>query len=345
MKAPSHWQKLINIRPYAKVAYDVVHIRNQSQTAKTTQVNLLPSFTIMNAQQIANISFATVIEDTRFAHAKYLDLDIIIRKDGEYQGWTNATQLCRKFNNKKGNPKEYSSWKANKSSQAYIAYFEAKYNLASCDMYIQANDITAGTYAHPNIMLKVAIWCSPKFFDDLVGIFNHYNSEMWRLEKERILADKDTQVLDLTTKLNQVTIGGLAAASTSVVRQKAWGTENIIVVFDLQNGEDDHYYIMRAQRRVIDWRLEKMLPTYPRMIEIDRCENNHAVNTWAAVKEQMVKDGKINARYNNVELLTINQADLLLAIKSVEAENARKFNLTQPANATNAIEQDGIGGE
>lgn len=299
----------------------------------------------MNAQQIANISFASVNNDTRFAHAKYLNLDIIIRKDEPYQGWTNATQLCRMFNNKKGNPKEYSSWKANKSSRAYIAYFQAKYNLTSYDVYHQAQDISCGTYAHPNIMLKAAIWCSPEFFDDLVAIFNHYNSEMWRQEKERLLADKDAQVLDLTTKLNQVTIGGLAAASTSVVRQKAWGTENIVVIFDLCNGEDDHYYIMRAQRRRIGTRLAKMKVTYPSMIEIDRYENNHAVNTWATVKEQLLEDEKISARYNNVELLTINQADLLLAIKSVEAENARKFNLTQPANATNAIEQGGEGGE
>lgn len=319
-----------------------------------------PAIYTLSQQDIEAISFDDIIEFPGFAHAKLLDIDIIIRKS---DGWMNATKLCGTFVTDKGNPRRFYNWKNTDTAEELIIFVMKFYNIPKCygPHDERTDQIISGSYVHPSLIVALATWCSSAFAVEVYVIVMNYNVAYQTQEKTRLLEQqrlqleakdsiiaernslitaKEQEITTLTNRISTLRIRSRAAISKMIVTTPNEADQNILAIIDLHNNTNDHYYVLRIQRGSLSTRFAEILEDDPNAAVLTTIITNYAVNTWKTAKANMIEDGEIKSNYNHVELLTISYDEFVDNIRSIDINNRDIHSSSTIASVVEAVQVD-----
>lgn len=319
----------------------------------------------LTQQQIKNISFGDVARCPGFAHAKLLDINIIIRKK---DGWINTTQLCQKFPTSKGKPKDFNDWKGNAFAEELMTYVAFYYGIPKCEEFVPTkvnNNIILGMYSHPALIVAIASWCSSVFAFQVGQIVMNYNGNLQLQQKEEAdnqhalektemmarhvremeemtarhaqeLRDARSQLVsvtnthtqeatDLRQQLTTITTQANVIANDTVPTSTRGSDRNVIVILELGCNGDFHTYVMRVTRSVKAGEMEKLRLKFPNLSETEEIEVTHGIKTWKLVLRQLRKANKIQSKWQKVHLVSISVQELIASIKTFYNNRKQKY--------------------
>ncbi|AQN67947.1 putative kilA-n domain protein [Saudi moumouvirus] len=134
----------------------------------------------------------------KFSYGKLGDFNIVMMKKN---GYVNATNLCKNIK------KEFYHWKENKNSKELIKELISSPDYPGDEpiITITGGKITKirGTYVHPELIIHIASWCSPKYALKVSKIVIEYHSMEMIEERNRLLKIKDGMINRLSKKLDR----------------------------------------------------------------------------------------------------------------------------------------------
>ena len=133
--------------------------------------------------------------NSKYAHAKLGDLDVIMMKKN---GYINATKLCGDTN------KRYRKWSENKLSKQLIKEVSNRSGEAVDIKIITGKNITRGTYVHPKLIIHIAAWCSTDYAILVSDIVLEYHASKAAEEKNLLLKKKDSKIDRMDKKINRL---------------------------------------------------------------------------------------------------------------------------------------------
>jgi hypothetical protein len=151
---------------------------------------------------IRNIIFKDI--DDKYAYGKLGNFKVMLMKKN---GYINATKLCKDATNLcKDAKKDFFHWKENKNAKELITELKSSLGIPRelLILKIMKGDyITRGTYVHPQLIIHIASWCSPKYALQVSNIVIKYHAKQAIEEKDRLLQKKDDKIDKLSTKINK----------------------------------------------------------------------------------------------------------------------------------------------
>lgn len=176
------------------------------------------STSAITSQYIDSISYANVDKSPGYAHAKFLDVDIIIDKA---TGWVNASQLCKKFPSRKPKSaksskasttnddakvffKQFKNWKRTDFAQGLMKSLNISENIPKCIKKVtdQNNPIVRGTYVHPLLIPFILAWCNYDQALNLSRVITSINGKIQLDSKEEAIAEHNGTLNKLHERLN-----------------------------------------------------------------------------------------------------------------------------------------------
>ena len=136
--------------------------------------------------------------DDLFGYAAFGDLEVILRKK---DGWINVAELCKQAG------KHFKHWLANKAAKEMIAMFESEVGISSAlDRVHKGLYRTRGTYAHPELAVHIAAWCSFKFAMMVSKVTIAHITAEAVAKKEALLRKKDIIIKKRGDKIDRLRI-------------------------------------------------------------------------------------------------------------------------------------------
>lgn len=124
--------------------------------------------------------------NAKFGYGEYLGFKVIIMKEN---GYINVTKMLKQISISLNKIKKIFDWKQTQSAQELLdAYEGAGGNISQpsfIDLKDENNEIR-GTYAHPDLVVHIASWASPKIALLVSKIVNGYIKEKYNNQKEFI---------------------------------------------------------------------------------------------------------------------------------------------------------------
>lgn len=94
----------------------------------------------------------------------------------------NATELLKQWNNSNGTKKELKDFFDNKSTDDFIEALILEENLNRDNSpYLKSRGKNGGTWMHPILFIKFAMWINPKF---KVKVLKFVNNELIKYEND-----------------------------------------------------------------------------------------------------------------------------------------------------------------
>ena len=152
---------------------------------------------------ITNIIFKDI--NNEYSWGKFGNFKVIIMKKN---GYINATKLCNDAKTKNGEKKNFKRWNRNYSTKELIEEISRSGRIRPDLLYIinvHGDNITRGTYAHPDLIPHIASWASPRFAVCVSKIVNKYFIKKALKEKEKLIKKKDDKIDKLLEKNNEQT--------------------------------------------------------------------------------------------------------------------------------------------
>lgn len=142
---------------------------------------------------IRNIMFEDINEN--YAYGKLGPFNVIIMKKN---GYINASKFCKDAN------KKYNNWANNKKSNKLISTLKKLLNdnVDPIKKIITGDNLTRGTYVHPELIIHIAAWCSAEYALQVSKIVIEYHSKEAINEKNKLLRLKDDKIDKLNKKID-----------------------------------------------------------------------------------------------------------------------------------------------
>ncbi len=282
---------------------------------------IIPIDESLSSKDIKNIAFEKINED--YNYGLYGDFKVIMMNNG----YINATQMCNDYNDshkkeKDHKNKELTNWKRSDSVKEFIKYMANRLQLTNNKLMILnikgSNRKTHGTYMHPQIILKLAIWISNDFYCKVNDIITKHFSKDVIAKKQRLLDKKDGTISELEKKVdkllkqNKQLLKESKSTSEKVTKllsetvkissklhksnnkkvvptgKKKDSNTLVIVKNNLKKEDGFEYTVFRAQQKSIKKLLSKHFDTHPKMkitLQID--ENPNSMNLWMRIKNEL----------------------------------------------------------
>lgn len=186
-------------------ADDETDTESETETEfKIDEKKMIPINNALTLDDINNIAFEKI--NDKYFYGKYGTFKVIMDK----KGYINVTRMCTDYNNLHKNraKKEFRSWKRLDSSKNFLEYMSDVLKMSEDEMLVVnisgKDKETYGTYIHPELVLKVAMWLSDKFYRFVNKlVIKHFSDEMLSIKeniisKQRIkLEEKDDKISEL----------------------------------------------------------------------------------------------------------------------------------------------------
>lgn len=143
-----------------------------------------------------NVIFKNI--DDNYAYGKLDKIKIVLMRKN---GYVNATKLCADAS------KRFCHWRENDSSKVTRKEVCKRRGLEAGEDIItitKGSNKTKGSYVHPNLIVHIAIWCSPIYSVNVSEIMNNYHINAVIEEKDRLLKKKGDKIDRLLAKLDEM---------------------------------------------------------------------------------------------------------------------------------------------
>lgn len=151
---------------------------------------------------LRNVMFETI--DHKYAKGKLGPFEVIMTRD---TGYVNATKLCNDIYKETGTPREFRKWFRLKKTKELIEEISLNrpelvgYPLT---VYLDNGKYLRGTYVHPDLIIVLAQWISPKYTCLVIRIMTEYHSNQAIAERDKIIEMKDDKIDKLTAKIDKL---------------------------------------------------------------------------------------------------------------------------------------------
>jgi len=266
-----------------------------------------PDFTTICYEQIEN----------NYYYGLFGNFKIIIDKS---TGYFNASRLC------KDGGRNFKNWKRNKNTVELIDYYSKKpgaHIRASEILYLISggnNLIIRGSYVFSELILNIACWISPDFYNKVYTIVSDYFiNDFQQFQKDNhllYLRNQEIQIQMHNIKTRNLELEQKYENIKEDVSPKL-RTVNKLHMFSIIKKNSDHdekfpYYVIRGQRLNYDKSMDKTIRRrYSKYKEILRINYNpNSINLFNKIKEEIhfIKYShnhlKINAAYSEKDLKT-----------------------------------------
>ncbi|BCS82504.1 putative KilA-N domain-containing protein [Cotonvirus japonicus] len=152
---------------------------------------------------IKNIAVKRINDE--YYHGKYGDLDVIMNNDG----FVNVTKLCNEAVTKNGEKKIFKDWVTTLEAKELMDELSKITGIPTTQLLVQnltsSENITRGTYAHPDLVPLIASWASPKFGVRVSKIVNEYFAKEMFDKHQDLIKKKDDKIDRLSKKIDKQT--------------------------------------------------------------------------------------------------------------------------------------------
>ena len=247
---------------------------------------------------------AIIFEDIndKFGYGTYLSFKVIIMKDN---GYINASKMLKSISEDIGKNKEMDAWKRLEHTSELIKSFEDDIK-NGCpgnpgDLIIKienGKNELRGQYVHPNLIVHIASWASPKFAAKVSKIVNEYVVDNYKKEikKHNREIEKQKDKVEKRDKFLNV-------------------MDETILIYKTSN--DDEYYVCRVgkqnKRSAIN-RCEKV-NKFTKIGEIGLSKNSVAV--FNRIMTMLKLDNDIKRKGNYIKLNGKSIQDVIEEINKI----------------------------
>lgn len=133
------------------------------------------------------------IPNTEFSYGNLGDLQVIVDEDG----YMNATKLCKDAG------KQFSHWSTNSGTKSYrkaVAKSTGIPDKSLSYVVTKGPKSTWGTFLHPDLMIKMAMWCSDEYSILVTRVMQKYHAKQAKKESKKLkkkIKKKDSQIDEL----------------------------------------------------------------------------------------------------------------------------------------------------
>jgi hypothetical protein len=297
---------------------------------------------VLPQKNLAITQLITKNIDEKYAFAKYGNIEVVIMKSN---GYINASKLCTLGG------KRFVNWIRLENAQELIKEVENEINTEVSDLRLRLSPVISikggndqsltGSYVHPDLVVHVASWLSPKFAIMVSKIVNNYIISEFERKKMIELGEKDNiieemnkkldfminqnddlkkinsdQTEKINTLLNHTTVINhkLDYAKTGFVLPSRETDDNVFIIFsnfgNYVHTKNDKislekgfsYSALRLMKKSINSRLAQHFKKYPFAVELLTVTNPYANNMWNRLKTELVNRGNITANYIDFNL-------------------------------------------
>jgi len=199
----------------------------------------------------------------KFGYGEYLGLKVIIMKKN---GYINASKMLKDISDEIGKDKNMTDWKRTEHTQELIKSFEEPDpSIPGSGPIIKFTNSNKeeiqlqGHYVHPDLIVHIASWASPKFARKVSKIVNEYivnehKKQIKKLKKERNELNKEVKTRD-----NLLNI-----------------MKEYIIIF--KTDTENNYYVARVSKQKRSQALKTAKKrNYEKIMEIEIAKNSVAV--------------------------------------------------------------------